>query len=166
MACPHVVGTATLFRAAHPDWSLAAIRLTMVTPTRIGNNRGLPIANDGQPTTPLGIGSGYINPEQAVNLRLIYDPNVSDYITFLCSLNYTGVQMKLFVATPYPCSGNVGSPGDLNYPPFSVVFKPDNNFQKLIRTITYVGKTLSEVYRVTIEFQKQKRSLLRLNPIS
>ncbi|KAL6997547.1 hypothetical protein U1Q18_007674 [Sarracenia purpurea var. burkii] len=164
MACPHVAGTAALLRAAHPDWSPAAIRSAMMTTARTGDNRGLPIANDGKRATPLGIGSGYINPEQAVDPGLIYDADISDYITFLCSLNYTEEQMRLFVATPHPCSGNVGSPGDLNYPSFSVVLKPGNNFQELIRTVTCVGKTLPEVYRVTIDIPKTEKVTIKVEP--
>ncbi|KAL6956566.1 hypothetical protein U1Q18_040648 [Sarracenia purpurea var. burkii] len=136
----------------------------MVTMARTDDNRDLPIANDGQLTTPLGIGSGYINPKQAVDPRFIYDVDVSDYITFPCSLNYTVEQMKLYVATPYPYSGNVGSSGDLTYPLFSVVYKPDNNFRKLIRTITYVRKMLSKVYRVTIDIPKTEKVTIKVEP--
>lgn len=152
MACPHVAGAAALLRAIHPSWSPAAIRSALMTTAGTTDNGGLPILSydDMQPATALGIGSGHINPQRATDPGLVYDADFTDYVAFLCSLNYSESQMKVFVDKLNPCSLFAGSPGKLNYPSFSVVFKPGSNLLELTRTVTCVGKLLPEVYHVNV----------------
>ncbi|XP_057491283.1 subtilisin-like protease SBT1.7 [Actinidia eriantha] len=166
MACPHVAGAASLLRARHPSWSPAAIRSALMTTAATSDNQGIPILDykDMQAATALGIGSGYINPNGAVDPGLVYDASVSDYISFLCSLNYTEGQMKLFTAKPNPCSGSAGSPGNLNYPSFSVVFKPNSNIQVLTRTVTCVGEMLPEVYHVIVVNSETEKVTITVEP--
>ncbi|KAA8531772.1 hypothetical protein F0562_006511 [Nyssa sinensis] len=152
MACPHVAGATALLHAAYPNWSPAAIRSALMTTSAIINNENRSIARyeDMEPATALGIGAGHISPQSAADPGLIYGANVSDHINLLCSLNYTKEQLKLFVVRLNPCSNPAGSPGDLNYPSFSVVFRPDNYVQELKRTVTNVGELLPEMYHVRI----------------
>lgn len=152
MACPHVAGAAALLRAIHPSWSPAAIRSALMTTAGATDNGGLPILSydDMQPAMALGIGSGHVNPQRATDPGLVYDADFTDYVAFLCSLNYSKSQMKVFVDKLNPCSLFAGSPGKLNYPSFSVVFKPGSNLLELTRTVTCVGKLLPEVYHVNI----------------
>ncbi|KAM7519987.1 hypothetical protein LguiB_018949 [Lonicera macranthoides] len=119
-------GAAALLRAAYPDWTSAAIRSARMTTAQIFDNQYRPTARyeDMEPATVPGIGAGHINPQLAANPGLIYDAYISDYANFLCSLNYTVEQMKPYADRSNPCSGHPGSPADLNYPSFSVVFKP------------------------------------------
>lgn len=116
------------------------------------DNGGLPILSydDMQPATALGIGSGHINPQRATDPGLVYDADFTDYVAFLCSLNYSESQMKVFVDKLNPCSLFASLPGKLNYPSFSVVFKPGSNLLELTRTVTCVGKLLPEVYHINI----------------
>ncbi|CAL5443425.1 unnamed protein product [Camellia sinensis] len=153
MACPHVAGAAALLRGAHPTWSPAAIRSALMTTAGTSDNAGLPMVRleDMKPATALGIGSGQINPELATDPGLIYDIDVPDYVHFLCSLGYTEDQMRILVEEePNPCSGFSGSPGNLNYPSFSVLFRPNNNVHELTRTVTCVGELLPEIYEVNV----------------
>lgn len=156
MACPHVVGAAALLGAAYPDWSPAAIQSALMTTAQIFENQYHPIV--------FGIGAGHINPQMAANPGLIYDANVSDYINFLCSLNYTVEQMKPYAERSNPCSGHPGSPGDLNYPSFSVVFKHHIYVQELKRTLTNVGEVLPEMYRVRIANPRADKVTITVGP--
>ncbi|CAK9157144.1 unnamed protein product [Ilex paraguariensis] len=84
----------------------------------------------------LGIGAGHINPSLAADPGLIYDANGSDYTNFLFSLNYT-------IPDEVICAG---TPANLNYPSFSVVFKHNNCIQEVKRTLTNEGATLPQKY--------------------
>ncbi|KAK4371411.1 hypothetical protein RND71_010886 [Anisodus tanguticus] len=119
MACPHLAGVAALVRSIHPDWSPAAIKSALMTTSTSFDNAQLPIikSEDMELATPISIGAGHVNPESAIDPGLIYDVDTSDYVKFLCSLNYTEKQMKLFTNEANPCSDFSGStPLDLNYP--------------------------------------------------
>ncbi|KAJ8562744.1 hypothetical protein K7X08_031196 [Anisodus acutangulus] len=119
MACPHLAGVAALVRSIHPDWSPAAIKSALMTTSTSFDNAQLPIikSEDMELATPISIGAGHVNPESAIDPGLIYDVDTSDYVKFLCSLNYTEKQMKLFTNEANPCSDSSGStPLDLNYP--------------------------------------------------
>lgn len=48
----------------------------------------------GLSATPLDFRAGHINPNKAMEPRLIYDMDSQDYIEFLCGLNYTKRQMS------------------------------------------------------------------------
>ncbi|CAK9185152.1 unnamed protein product [Ilex paraguariensis] len=166
MSCPHVAGVAALLRAAHPNWSSAAVRSALMTTSTATDNQYRLIARyeDLEPATALSIGSGHVNPQLASDPGLIYDADISDYIRFLCSVNYTEKQMKFFVEASKPCSGPAGSPGDLNYPSFSVVFRPNSSVQELKRTLTNVGELLPEVYKVRIVHHKVKKANVTVKP--
>ncbi|KAM7529229.1 hypothetical protein LguiB_032639 [Lonicera macranthoides] len=150
MACPHVAGLAALIRANHPDWTAAAIRSALMTTASTTDNQDRLIARyeDMGPTNALAIGAGHVNPQLAGDPGLIYDANESDYIRFLCSLNYTENQIKLFA--PVSCPGTKSSSSELNYPSFSVVFRLKGEIRELKRTVTNVGEFMGEVYEARI----------------
>ncbi|KAK4373587.1 hypothetical protein RND71_008971 [Anisodus tanguticus] len=153
MACPHLAGVAALVRSGHPEWSPAAIKSALMTTSTSFDNAQLPIikSEDMELATPISIGAGHVNPESAIDPGLIYDVDTSDYIKFLCSLNYTEKQMKFFTNEAIPCSDSSGiTPLDLNYPSFSVMFRPDSSAHVLKRTLTHVVMTKPEEYRVKI----------------
>ncbi|XP_058089282.1 subtilisin-like protease SBT3 [Magnolia sinica] len=146
MSCPHAAGVAALLRAAHPDWSPAAIRSAMITTSDALDNTLLPIkdsGNDLELATPLALGAGHINPNKALDPGLIYDADTRDYEQLLCALNYTKEQ---FQAVTRSSNFNCSNPSsDLNYPSFIVFVKPNDTgiIKEFRRTVTNVGNGIS-----------------------
>ena len=83
MAAPQVAGIAALIRKAHPDWSPAAIRSSLMTTSIPLDNTQTPIkdaSNHDSPANPLQIGVGHIDPNKSLNPGLVYDATADDYI--------------------------------------------------------------------------------------
>ncbi|KAH9713862.1 subtilisin-like protease SBT1.5 [Citrus sinensis] len=66
MACPHVSGLAALLKAAHPDWSPAAIRSALMTTAYTVDNRGETMIDEstGNTSTALDFGAGHVHPQK------------------------------------------------------------------------------------------------------
>ncbi|MBA0748866.1 hypothetical protein Gogos_002847, partial [Gossypium gossypioides] len=86
MACPHVSGLAALLKAAHPEWSPAAIKSALMTSAYTVDNRGETMLDEsnGNTSTVLDFGSGHVHPTKAMDPGLVYDITTMDYIDFLC----------------------------------------------------------------------------------
>ncbi|KAF6143959.1 hypothetical protein GIB67_017567 [Kingdonia uniflora] len=108
MSSPHLVGVAALLKAAHSDWSSAAIRSAMMTTADITDNTNEPIIDTSFGTfgTPLDVGVGHVNPNKATDPGLVYDIEVEDYIDFMCGLNYTSQQIKVITRSDMASKDN------------------------------------------------------------
>ena len=136
MSCPHVSGMAALVKAAHPDWSPAAIRSALMTTAYTVDNTGAPLrdAGSGAGADPYAFGSGHVDPKKALSPGLVYDISTDDYVAFLCSLNYSLRQIQAITKkSNVSCSRKFKNPGELNYPSFSVDF----NSRKVSEVVTY-----------------------------
>ncbi|KAG7581919.1 Peptidase S8 propeptide/proteinase inhibitor I9 [Arabidopsis suecica] len=156
MACPHVSGLAALLKAAHPDWSPAAIRSALMTTAYTVDNRGDPMMDEstGNTSSVMDYGSGHVHPTKAMDPGLVYDITPYDYINFLCNSNYTGTNIVTITRRQADCDGarRAGHVGNLNYPSFSVVFQQYGEGKMsthFIRTVTNVGDSDS-VYEIKI----------------
>jgi subtilisin family serine protease len=153
MSCPHITGVAALLRAAHPQWSPAAIKSAMMTTATVLDNTGhviTDLALDPNANTteanPFVFGSGQVRPEKAVDPGLVYDLQPLDYVNFLCALGYSPAALNNLVGdSAFTCT--VAAPvlrvEDFNYPSFAAVFeeRPSETpiSMNMTRTVTNVG---------------------------
>uniref|UniRef100_A0A2P2KZ36 Uncharacterized protein MANES_13G113900 n=1 Tax=Rhizophora mucronata TaxID=61149 RepID=A0A2P2KZ36_RHIMU len=146
MSCPHVSGLAALIKAAHPEWSPAAIRSALMTTAYVTykNGRNLQDVSTGKDSTPYDHGAGHVDPVAALNPGLLYDLTTDNYLSFLCALNYTSSQITILARRKHTCdpSQKYGV-ADLNYPSFAVNFDTTQSngggVIKHTRTLTNVG---------------------------
>ncbi|KAH9303950.1 hypothetical protein KI387_008354, partial [Taxus chinensis] len=151
MACPHVSGIAALLKSIHPTWSPAAIKSALLTSSYSLDNAGQPIKDSYtmEAATPFAMGAGHVDPLAAVNPGLVYDMEATDFIDFLCTLNYTSKQIALLTNDYHSCTKSNSSfeAGDLNYPSFSVLFDSNSAINRAVqtkrRTVKYVGSVNS-----------------------
>ncbi|GJN32877.1 hypothetical protein PR202_gb21416 [Eleusine coracana subsp. coracana] len=157
MATPHVAGIAALIKKKYPSWTPAMIRSAMMTTAGTLDNKGHDILDNGATNasvsimvaTPLATGAGHIRPNLALDPGLVYDAGERDYIDFMCTLNYTAQQLRLFMPDFVKCTRTLpGGPADLNYPSFVVIFDNHTNVRTLTRTVTVVSEN-PETYSVT-----------------
>ncbi|KAE9608186.1 hypothetical protein Lal_00003513 [Lupinus albus] len=153
MSCPHISGLAALIKAAHPKWSPSAIKSALMTTTYTLDNTNTPLheASVGAISTPWDHGAGHVDPQKALSPGLVYDASANDYITFLCSLNYSLKHVQVIAQDPnINCSRKFSDPGHLNYPSFSILFARKKRVVRYTRTLMNVGDANS-VYNVTVE---------------
>ncbi|KAA8537833.1 hypothetical protein F0562_027587 [Nyssa sinensis] len=182
MSCPHVSGLAALLKAAHREWSPAAIRSALMTTayTTYKNGGTIQDVATGKPSTPFDHGAGHVNPVSALDPGLVYDATVDDYLGFLCALNYSASRIKTFTERNFTCeSGKKYSVGDLNYPSFAVPLQTTSgkggstgasNMVKYTRSLTNVGtpatykvSVSSETQAVNISVEPESLSFTKLN---
>ncbi|KAF2323671.1 hypothetical protein GH714_036567 [Hevea brasiliensis] len=168
MACPHVSGLAALLKAAHPDWSPAAIKSALMTTAYTVDNRRETMLDEstGNTSTVMDFGAGHVHPQKAMDPGLIYDISTFDYVDFLCNSNYTINNIQVVTRKTADCSGakRAGHAGNLNYPSMSAVFQQYGKHKMsthFIRTVTNVGDPNS-VYKVTIK--PPSRTLVTVQP--
>jgi subtilisin family serine protease len=169
MACPHVAGVAALIKKKHPSWTPAMIRSALMTTAWTLDDRGRDILDNGatagrdddvRAATPLAAGAGYVHPNLALDPGLVYDAGERDYIDFLCALNYTLEQLRLFVPDFAGCTRTLaGGPAGLNYPSFVVVFDNRTAIRTLTRTLTKVSEE-AETYSVTVKAPKHVKVIV------
>ncbi|KAK4479028.1 hypothetical protein RD792_014538 [Penstemon davidsonii] len=152
MSCPHISGLAALLKAAHPEWSPSAIKSALMTTsyTVDNTNSSLRDAADYSLSTPFAHGAGHVDPHKALTPGLVYDATPEDYISFLCSLDYT-IEMIQTIAkrANITCAKKFRDPGQLNYPSFSVLFGK-SRVVRYTRELTNVG-VAGSVYQVSVE---------------
>ncbi|KAL5819752.1 hypothetical protein ACOSQ4_023594 [Xanthoceras sorbifolium] len=146
MSCPHVSGLAALLKAAHPEWSPAAIRSALMTTAYVAYKNGQKMQDvaTGKPSTPFDHGAGHVDPVSALDPGLVYDLTVDDYLGFLCALNYTESQINTVARRKFTCDASKKySVSDLNYPSFAVSIDTTQSsgfsVVKHTRTLTNVG---------------------------
>ncbi|XP_062188585.1 subtilisin-like protease SBT1.8 [Phragmites australis] len=159
MACPHVAGIAALIKKKYPSWTPAMIRSALMTTASTLDNRDRDILDNGviddrrddvMVATPLVAGAGHVRPQLALDPGLVYDAGERDYVDFLCALNYTAEQLRLFVPDFVKCTRTlIGGPSGLNYPSFVVIFDSRTDVRTLTRTVKKVSE-MDETYNVTV----------------
>ncbi|XP_022717395.1 subtilisin-like protease SBT1.7 [Durio zibethinus] len=163
MSCPHVSGLAALLKAAHPEWSPAAIKSALMTTAYTACKNGEKVKDlaTGGPATPFDYGAGHVDPVAALDPGLVYDATVDDYLSFLCALNYTPNQIKSTTHRDFTCqTSKKYNLGDFNYPSFSVPLETASGKKggagvsstiKYTRTLTNVGAPAT--YKISLYSQ-------------
>ncbi|XP_034709561.1 cucumisin-like [Vitis riparia] len=134
MSCPHASGAAAYVKAAHPNWSPAAIKSALMTTAHVMDPRK-------HEDLEFAYGSGHINPLKATDPGLVYDASEADYISFLCKQGYNTSTLRLVTGDDSVCnSTEPGRAWDLNYPSFSLAVEDGNQIMGVFtRTVTNVG---------------------------
>lgn len=78
MAAPHVAGAAALLRQANPSWSPYAIKSALMTSAQ----QTVKLANGVADPSPWGYGAGHLNPNGALDTRVVYDQSITDHIDY------------------------------------------------------------------------------------
>ncbi|KAL6993817.1 hypothetical protein U1Q18_011930 [Sarracenia purpurea var. burkii] len=175
MSCPHVSGLAALLKAAHPQWSPAAIRSALMTTAYTAYKNGQTILDvaTGNPSTPFDYGAGHVDPVPALYPGLVYDLEINDYLDFLCALNYTSRQISIISRKKFECDRRKKySVTDLNYPSFSVYIETEatkigggGNSAGNGSTVVMYSRTLTNVgwpatYEVLVELESESVTVL------
>ncbi|GAA0140051.1 serine protease [Lithospermum erythrorhizon] len=168
MSCPHLSGVAALLKQSHPDWSVAAIKSSMMTTAYMSNLNKQPILDHVtmHPANLFALGAGHVNPLQANDPGLIYDIHPDEYIPYLCGLNYSDQQVGAVVGCKVNCSLLQWiTEAQLNYPSFSV--KLDRGSSKgYTRIVTNVGAPKSIYQFVCQDGKHQVRSPISIELIN
>ncbi|KAF8021519.1 hypothetical protein BT93_G1841 [Corymbia citriodora subsp. variegata] len=152
MSCPHLSGVVALLKSAHPDWSPAAIKSAILTTAATSNAKGQPILDEARrPASIFATGAGYVNVSKAVDPGLIYDTELTDYVPYLCGLNYSDNDVSLIVGKEVSCSSIESIPDyQLNYPSITLYFVHLGSNVSVKRTVRNVGPANSR-YKSVIE---------------
>ncbi|XP_051129684.1 cucumisin-like [Andrographis paniculata] len=134
MSCPHASAAAAYVKAAHPDWSPAAIKSALMTTARVMD----PSKHDDR---EFAYGSGQINPAAASDPGLVFDASEADYVNFLCKQGYNTTTLRLITGDNSTCASTAPGRGwDLNYPSFSLYVEDGEKIHgTFTRTVTNVG---------------------------
>ncbi|KAG7556527.1 Peptidase S8/S53 domain [Arabidopsis suecica] len=81
--CPHIIGAAAYVKTFYPEWSPSMIKSAIMTTAWPMNATGT-----GYASTEFAYGAGHVDPIPALNPGLVYESTKSDYIAFLCGMNY------------------------------------------------------------------------------
>ncbi len=80
MSSPHITALGALVHQAHPDWSPMMIKSALMT-----------TAYQGHDYDPFNWGAGHVDPNKATDPGLVFDSNLTDWLSFLKGQNlYTG----------------------------------------------------------------------------
>ncbi|XP_073307156.1 cucumisin-like [Primulina huaijiensis] len=144
MSCPHASGAAAFVKAAHPNWSPAAIKSALMTTAHVMD----PSKHE---DLEFSYGSGQINPVAARDPGLVFDASERDYVNFLCKQGYNASTLSLVTGDNSTCNNIAPGRGwDLNYPSFSLYVKDGEKISATFtRTVTNVGAANSS-YTATL----------------
>jgi hypothetical protein len=154
MSTPHLAGIAALIKNAHPTWSPAAIKSAVMTTAESTNNRRKPIADcDGKTATYFALGTGHVNPKRALDPGLVYNMTATDYVPYLCGLNYTDQKVStiIYPDPPVECAKITRlEQDDLNYPSITAILDQPPFAMTANRSVTNVGAA-SSTYVVEVD---------------
>lgn len=142
MSAPHVAGVAALLRQAHPEWSPAMLKSSLMTSARQDINK-----EDGEtPADPFDFGAGHIVPNNAVDPGLVYDTTDDEYDAVACGIQSPAVDAARCAALE--AAGFSFGAADMNAASVSVSTLV--NERVIRRRVTNVSEA-AETYSVEID---------------
>jgi subtilisin family serine protease len=78
MAAPHVAGAAALLKQANPSWSPFAIKSALMTSAQ----QNVKLAGGAADPSPWGYGAGHLNPNVALDTKVVYDSTIGDHVAY------------------------------------------------------------------------------------
>ena len=141
MSTPHVAGVAALLKQAHPDWSPAAIKSSLMTTARQDV-----AMHDESDILPFDYGSGHIVPNSANDPGLVYDITDDEYDAFSCAIGSPDITQQR--CDDLVAMGVSIEPSDMNQPNISVADL--TSARTVTRRVTNVTDS-TETYNVEIE---------------
>lgn len=104
MSFPNVTGITSLLHVEHREWTPIAIKLVLMTSSVLFDQYKHLICDSitSVPTNAFSIGVGHVNLDVALDLGLVYDLGFDEYVSFLCSLNYTKNKFILLQGKRFP----------------------------------------------------------------
>ncbi|KAF8113711.1 hypothetical protein N665_0046s0059 [Sinapis alba] len=164
MSCPHVSGIAARLKSENPSWSPAAIRSAIMTTAVQMTNTGSHITTEtGDKATPYDFGAGQVTIFGPSSPGLVYETNQTDYLYFLCYVDFTSVQIRKIsnrIPQGFACpeKSNKGDISNINYPSISVSNFNGEESRRVSRRVTNVASRLigeeDTVYNVSIDAPK------------
>lgn len=113
---------------------------------------GIPTLAEGTPrklADPFDFGGGIVNPNGAASPGLVFDMNTTDYVQYLCAMDYGDYAISKLTGHPVSCSAAIKtSILDLNLP--SITIPNLQNSVSITRTVTNVGPP-NAVYAAIVE---------------
>ncbi|ERN19112.1 subtilisin-like protease SBT5.3 [Amborella trichopoda] len=148
MSCPHLSGVVALIKARHPNWSEAAIKSAIMTTAHRRDNVESAVKDASlEKATPFNYGAGHVRPNAAADPGLVYDLTPTDYLNFLCSLDYNQSSISAITDQNYTCPTPKPKLLDFNYPSFSIT-----NLTSTV-TVTRVVKLVGPPATYTVRVQ-------------
>ncbi len=142
MSTPHVAGVAALLKQAHPEWSPAALKSSLMTTAY----QDVTLADGTTPAIPFDFGSGHIDPNKANDPGLVYDVTADEYDAFACGV--ASPDITLARCDELQANGFSFAASDLNQPSISVADLTGT--RTITRRVTNVSDS-SETYNAELE---------------
>ncbi|XP_039120517.1 subtilisin-like protease 1 [Dioscorea cayenensis subsp. rotundata] len=148
MAAPYVSGIVALIMSMlkyenKRQWSIPEIQSALITTTNTFDLDGRPIfdkATFNDSANVLHRGAGQVNATNAMDLGLVYNIELDDYVAYLCGIfsnNNTEVRRFTKNNTQY-CTRSI-SGEQLNYPSIGIPMTSSSTSTTISRTVTNVG---------------------------
>ncbi|XP_047320030.1 subtilisin-like protease SBT4.3 [Impatiens glandulifera] len=110
MACPHVTGAVAYVKSMQSDWSILAIKSSIMSTAWTMNMKDNIDAK-------LGYGAGHIDLVRAIYPGLVYETLIDEYDNMLYSMGLEGDKLRKMIGVIKKCpKGIITSMKDLNYP--------------------------------------------------
>ncbi|CAK7329616.1 unnamed protein product [Dovyalis caffra] len=137
-------GPSSISPAVLKNWLYNCLVILASFTASIEDEYGQKTVAEGAPhkqADPFDYGGGHVDANKAMHPGLIFDMGTSDYIRFLCALNYNNSAISLMTRTRTRCKKSANFLVNLNFPSITIPELKQN--LTVSRTVTNVGPVTS-----------------------